>query len=257
MNKLAVALAFQLYLVSSTYSAEVLEDTIERTVPLGKNGTFSLQTIDGSVEIYGAEDNEIKIVATRKAFSPERLNAIQVRIDAGNDTVNIHTTGLPKERWGFGDRSGTIDYVINLPQHARIASLEIPTGEVIIHGMRGPAVNASLGNGRLISHNCFCDQTLRVQSGGLDLFFDWDEPRAINIEGTIINGNAHAIIPADASFKLHAVSVHGKVASDFTEVAQRKRGGVTQINETVGPAPSSTLTLRATDGNIRILEALW
>ncbi len=253
----AAALALLLCLVSSAFSAEVLEDTIEKTVPLKADGTFSLQTIDGSVEIYGAEAEEVKIVAIRKAFSPQRLNAIQVRIDGGgSDSVNISTTALPKPRWGLSDRSGTVDYIINLPQHARIASLDIPNGELIIHGMRGAAINASLGNGRLISHNCFCDQKLRVQSGGLDLFFDWDEERPITIDGALVNGNARAVIPGDASFKLHAVSVHGRVASDFTELAERKRGGVSEINETIGPAPLSSLTLRATDGSIRIMEAL-
>lgn len=253
----AAALALQLFLVSSLFPAELFEDTIEKTIPLNANGTFSLQSIDGSVEIYGAENEEVKIVAIRKAFSPERLNAIQIKIDGDSNSVNVRTIAPPTPRWGLHDRSGTIDYVINLPQHATISSLELPNGELIIHGMRGAGISASLGFGRLVSHDCFCDQKLRVQSGGLDLFFDWDEARSITIAGVVVNGNALAIIPGDASFKLHAVSAHGKVASDFTEIAQRKRGGVSEINEMIGSAPLSSLSLRATEGNIRIQEALW
>src|SRR5207237_999526 len=138
-----------------------------------------------------------------------------------------------------------------------ITAIDLPAGELIVHGMRGAGISASLGNGRLTSHNCFCDQKLRVQSGGLDLFFDWSEQRPITVDGMIIDGNARAIIPGDASFELHAASVYGHVASDFTEMVNRRRGGVSEINETIGPAPLSRLALRTTRGNISISETTW
>jgi hypothetical protein len=249
--------AVYLFLVSLSFAGDVFEDTIERTVPLRADGTFSLRSIDGSVEIYGAESNEVKIVAIRKAFSLERLNAIQIQISGQGDTVNIDTSALPAPRWGLSDRSGTIDYVINLPQTARISSVEVPNGELVIRGMRGGAISAAVGNGRLTSHDCYCDQSLRVQRGGLDLFFDWNDQRPIAVDATIVNGNIWAVVPGDSSFKLHAFSRTGRVASDFTEIQDRKRGGVSEINEVIGPAPISRLILRATHGNIRILETPW
>ncbi len=255
MSKLA--LAIQLFLVSSMFSAEVLEDTIEKVVPLQADGTFTLHSIDGSVEIYGAQDNEAKIIAIRKAFSPERLNQIQIQVSGDRNALTINTVAPAPPRRSFRDRSGTIDYIINLPQNARVASVSLPNGELIIHGMRGAGIAASLGNGRLTSHNCYCDQTLRVQNGGLDLFFDWEEDRPITVEGKIVNGNARAIIPGDASFELHATSLHGRVRSDFTEMKDRKREGASAINEIIGAAPLSKLTLSAVEGNIQILEALF
>ncbi len=256
MNKIA-ALALFLFLVSSALPAEVLEDTIEKTIPLPPTGTFSLRAIDGSVEIYGAQTDEVQIVAIRKAFSPERVNKIQIQIESDGSSVSVNTIAPAKPRWGLTDRSGTVDYVINLPQRARIASVVVPNGELVIHGMRGAGIDASLSNGRLTSHNCFCDQKLQVGSGGLDLFFDWDEPRPIVIDGAVANGNARALIPGDASFELHAASTHGRVASDFTRMEDRKRGGVSAINEVIGAIPLSKLTLRATQGNVRISEVNW
>src|SRR5689334_12750194 len=57
-------------------AGEVLEDVVERRFPLDPSGSFSLRTIDGTVEIFGTDSQEVKIVAVKKAFSPERLNAI-------------------------------------------------------------------------------------------------------------------------------------------------------------------------------------
>jgi hypothetical protein len=255
MRKLALA-ALYLFLVSPAFAGEMFEDTIERTIPLDANGTFSLHSIDGSVEIYGAENNEVKIVAVRKAFSLDRLNQIQIQIKGSNDVVNINTIALPQSRRAWKDRSGTMDYTITLPQRAGI-SVEVPNGDLVIHGMGGGALHASLGNGRLTAHNCYCDQNLRVQRGGLDLFFDWNDLRPITVDGAIVNGNIRAVVPDDSSFHLQAVSEHGRVASDFTEILERKRGGVSQIDEVIGPAPLSKLALRTKDGNIRISETIW
>ena len=256
LSKLA-GLGPSLFLVSSAFAGEVFQDTIERTIPLRPDGTFSLQSIDGSVEIYGAEKNEVKVVAVRKAFSPERLNEIQIQISGQGDAVSINTMAPPQPRWGFKDRSGTVDYIINLPQHARIASLEVPNGDVLIHGVRGADVSAALGNGRMILHNCYCDQTVRVQRGTLNLFFDWNDLRAIVVNGTVVNGNIRAVVPDDSSFRLHASSEYGRVASDFTEIQERRRGGVSQIDDVIGSAPLSKLLLRTVYGNIKISQSSW
>ena len=98
---------------------------------------------------------------------------------------------------------------------------------------------------------------MRVESGGIDIVFDWLEEKRVTIDATINDGNGRVLIPADASFELHAVAEHGRVASDFSEIDNRKRGGVSEISETVGQAPLSKLNMRAVNGNIRISEVIW
>ena len=53
-----------LSLTSSLSAGEVLEDVVERRFPLDPAGTFSLRAIDGTVEIFGSDSREVKIVAT-------------------------------------------------------------------------------------------------------------------------------------------------------------------------------------------------
>lgn len=246
--------------VLSTASAnarELLEDIVEKTLPLSSSGTFALRSIDGTVQIYGSNSNEVKIVAIKKAFSPARLNGIQVHVDAEEDAVNISTIAPSKPDWALSDRSGTIDYIINIPQTVRIVSIDLPTGELVIEGMRGAPIAASVGNGRLATHNCFCDQKMQADTGVIDVAFDWLEEQPHSIEVMIDDGNAHASIPSDASFELNAIAENGRVASDFSEIENRKRGGVSKIHERIGEAPFSKLSIRATYGNIRISEVIW
>jgi hypothetical protein len=260
MNKitLAVISLFGGLLFAKEGSAgEVLEDVVERRFPLDPSGTFSLRAIDGTVEIFGTDSQEVKIVAVKKAFSPERLNAIAIRVDARQDVVNIETTPPPAPRHQFSDRSGTVEYTINIPQTARIARVELPTGELVIDGMRGASIAASLGSGQLVIHNCFCDQTIHVNQGGLNVFFDWMEEHPISIEAKIEDGNLSARLPTDAAFHMHAVAKEGHVSSDFSPMGTRQRGDDSEINEVIGDGPATRLTFRAGEGNIHVSEVIW
>jgi hypothetical protein len=243
------------FVIGSISAGEVLEDVVEKTFPLDPSGTLSLRAIDGIVEIFGTDSRDVTISATKKAFSPERLNAIAIRIDARSDAINIETTSPPEPRHHFMDRSGTVEYSINLPQTARIARVELPNGALVINGMRGASITANLGTGQFITQNCFCDQTIHVKQGTLNVFFDWSETRSISIDAAIADGNALARIPSDASFQLHAVAKQGNVWSDFTQ--SRKQGDASEINEVIGDAPATRLNLRADDGDIHISEVIW
>src|SRR2546423_12830152 len=260
MNKIAQPIAFafiSLLVATSLTAGEVLEDVVERRFPLDPSGTFSLRGIDGTVEIYGSDSREVKIVATKKAFSLERLNAIAIRVDARPDAVNIETTPPPPRRHQFSDRSGTVEYIINVPQTARIARVELPHGELVIDGMRGPSIAANLGSGQLVTHNCFCDQTIHVNQGGLNVFFDWMEERPISIEAKIEDGNLSARLPTDAAFHMHAVAKEGHVSSDFSPMGTRQRGDDSEISEVIGDGPATKLTFRAGEGNIHVSEVIW
>src|SRR5205814_4520930 len=115
MNKIALTITFAVVssLVANALPAgEVLEDVVEKTFPLDPSGTFSLRAIDGIVEIFGSDSREITIWAMKKAFSPERLNAIVIRVDARPDAINIETTSPPEPRQHFMDLLAAVEYRI-------------------------------------------------------------------------------------------------------------------------------------------------
>ncbi|PYK66387.1 MAG: hypothetical protein DME45_12675, partial [Verrucomicrobia bacterium] len=108
MNRILAFAFIGAFVTGSLPAGEVLEDVVEKSFPLDPSGTFSLRAIDGIVEIFGSDSREVTISATKKAFSPERLNAIAIRIDARSDAISIETTSPPGPRHHFMDRSGTV-----------------------------------------------------------------------------------------------------------------------------------------------------
>src|SRR5438270_10073046 len=116
-----------------------LEEMIDRSFPVDPTATLSVTNRDGSIRLYaaGPEITEIRVEAIKKAYRPERLKAISVNVSARRDAVSIETIYPKDPAGGFSDRSGTVDYVIVVPQSIRIAKLQLDDGEILVEGMRG------------------------------------------------------------------------------------------------------------------------
>lgn len=231
-----------------------LEQVVEKSYPATPATTLSITNVDGSIRIYGGGPPVIKIQAIKKAYSSARLNGIAIDISAQENAVTIETKLPPRKGW-LSDRSGTVDYIIVVPDYLNISRADLQNGEVLIDGMRGQSARASLGSGRLFAHNCFGNLDLSVKSGNFAVTYDWWEPNKFSVDASIDDGNGFAFISSDASFHLIAKTDNGKIGNDFTEQEDRRGQVLTNIDMLVGTANNVTFRLHATDGNLQIVEA--
>jgi hypothetical protein len=234
---------------------QTLESIVEQTYDFPPGDELTVRNVDGSIRIYGSDLPGIKLRARKKAYSAERLDKIQVNVSAVAGSTMIDTIFPPKkEGWGFGDRSGTVDYVIVVPDSTRIRNLEVVTGEISVKGLRGGSAKARLTNGRMYSHNCFGDLDLAVTRGRLDFFYDWSEPRAFAVEGLVGHGHIQVFIPSGASFQVDAETTDGRIVNRFGETKIPSEDG-TKLKATVGSEPGPRFRIRATHGNIQFEKA--
>jgi Putative adhesin len=236
--------------------ATILEDTIEENYAVAPTAKVSIRNDDGSIMIYGAAIAEIKLQATKKAYNSQRLEQISVKVSSRPGEFSIDTRYPPKPKWGWSDRSGTVDYVIVMPWTCDISQLELGNGEVFVDGMRGNNVHVTVGSGRLFGHNCFTDLHAAVASGAMDIAYDWWETRKVALDAQIVNGNVRAILPTEAAFHLNAATVNGQVASDFTEKEHRQPDAVSKIDMVIGGKSETEVKIRAINGSINIAEAI-
>ena len=230
------------------------EETIQQSYKIEPGTSISIKSVDGSIHVYGSPASEITVQATKRAYTPKRLKQIAVNVSVQPDAVAIETN-FPKEpRWGFFDRSGTVDYTIVLPDTASISRLELANGEVSVEGMRGQSVHAHLGEGRMFDHNCFSNVDVTVGRGTLTLAYEWWEPGKFSVQANIANGNAIAFFPSDAVFHLIAETVHGRIASDFAPEGERRAEPTAKIDMSVNGGGEVGIKMNATEGNIKIVE---
>src|SRR5712664_2966237 len=95
-----------------------LEEMIDHSYPVEPTATLSVTNRDGSIRVYAAgnETRDVRVEAIKKAYSAERLKAISVQVSAQPNSISIETIFPPDSGAGFSDRSGTVDYVIVVPQ---------------------------------------------------------------------------------------------------------------------------------------------
>jgi len=234
-----------------------LEEVSDRRYPVDSTApTISVTNRDGSISIYGAggDVREVRVETLKKAYTPERLKAITTRVTAQQDSISIETIYPPDSGGRFSDRSGTVDYVIVVPQAATISKLELTNGEVLLEEIRSEEAHAQLGNGRLFAHNCFGNLDIGVKTGNLALVYEWWEESDFSIHAAVTDGNASAYLPEDAAFHLVARTETGKIANDFVEMKQRASEPVNHIDRLVGGAEKPKIEIETHDGNIRIAE---
>lgn len=235
-----------------------LEEISDRRYQVDPNATtISVTARDGSIRVYGAggDVREVQVEAVKKAYTPERLKAINVQVTQQKNSISIETVYPPDGSGTFSDRSGTVDYVIVVPQAATISKLELGNGEVLLEEMRSKEAHAQLGTGRLFVHNCFGTLDIGVQTGNVALVFEWwEEERDFSIKATVDDGNAFAYLPEEAEFHLMARTATGKIANDFEDKEQRGAEFPKQIDVLVGGAEQPKIQIESRDGNIKIAE---
>ena len=94
----------------------LLEATFEQTYHVNPDARISIKNTDGSIRIYGADTTDVKLQAIKKAYDQDRLDKISINVTAQANSVSIDTVYPPKPKLGLSDRSGTVDYILVVPE---------------------------------------------------------------------------------------------------------------------------------------------
>ncbi len=211
-----------------------------------------IQNTDGRIYVFGSREDRLEIIATRRAFSRERLEAIKVVVTIDGDVAMVDTKYPPPSSVSlFADRSGTVDYVIFAPQSCTLAQVELEKGEIMIEGMRGPRVEARLGKGLFWLNNCFSAMRVSLGEGRMNVRYGWWEPGRFSLMAEVARGDLGVAVPVGAAMHFDAVSAKGKIVNDFYP----ETTGLSRIEEQYGGESAVEFQLRTTDGNIKLRRA--
>ena len=237
--------------IRTAVTADVLEETIEQKYVLEANPTLSIRNTDGSIRVYAGNGPEIFIRAIKKAYTAERLKGIVVDVKATRTVVAIDTIFPPRKN-ALSDRSGTVEYIVIVPQTTRITKLDLVNGEMLVEGLRGGSATAHLVNGWLGGHNCFGDLNLSIVNGRLDIAYDWWEEHKFTAKASSVSAALRAILPSHGAVAIRARTETGQIANAFAPNQNGSSSPVRVLDTETGPAPGSAIELKTTSGNIRL-----
>ena len=226
-----------------------LDKTFSQTYPLKDGGIFSLDNVNGDVEIEAWDRAEVSVDATITARSQEGLDRTEVRVKASADRVEVETHYGDGKGWGKD--GGEVDYTIKVPRSAELRDVELVNGSLRIEGVPG-RVTASTVNGKVVATGLGGDLSLESVNGKVEASFDQlGERQRIEIES--VNGPIELRLPASASFEVEASTVHGDIDNDFGLKVDHGQYVGHDLQGKVGSG-STRIRLENVNGAIKILK---
>lgn len=195
-------------------------DEFRRSEPLAPGGTVSLENINGNIEIYGWEREEVLVTAEKTYPRPfgKKVQVFgwgyyplpKIDIDRFEDFIKIRTEGS-KDR-----RSAEVHYFLSVPQAINLKSITCVRGNILVTDVYGEAfldlkegdievgnfsgsLNVALERGKVRASltDLRKEDEIRIQSqeGDITLFLQ-PEVKAI-VEGSAPNGSIFSDFPAE------------------------------------------------------------
>ncbi|HZP22503.1 MAG TPA: DUF4097 family beta strand repeat-containing protein [Terriglobales bacterium] len=207
MTLIALPAAFALLATLPAF-ANVTQE-FHRTVPLSADGSVALSNINGDVEITGWSRNEVQIDAVKSAPDQQRLDSMQIEVNAGSNSVDIETK-YPNHT---NNNPGSVHYTLHVPQGARIDKVNLVNGSLDVQKLTGE-VNASLVNGKLRASDLVGTADLATVNGALEAdYTSLNNVREITLKS--VNGSIDLRLPQSPNAEVSANSVNGGISTDF------------------------------------------
>jgi hypothetical protein len=189
-----------------------------QSFPLDTNGRFSIDGQNGRIEIQGWSSNLVVLTAAIHGKSAAPVEAAKVIIDSDPRHIAIRTDQPNVSgfwSWFQADRP-TVDYVIKLPQGARLAGVNSVNGPIQIEGVTG-SIEAATVNGEMEIQNAAQNLKLSTVNGHIraDLAI-LGAGQSVSLDA--VNGRIELGVPRDADANFSASTVNGSISSEFPEL---------------------------------------
>ena len=200
-----------------------------QSFPLNADGSFSLDNVKGRIEIHGWSSNAVVINAAIHGKTSESVEAVKINIDSGLDRAIVHTeqpssvTGFPWSWLWFKDdkrNDASVDYTIQVPQHARLADISSVNGRIVIDGVSGD-IAASTVNGETQIKDAARNLKLSTVNGRITadmILLGGGQSVSLNA----VNGEVELALPDDADANFSVSTINGSITSEFPSLKAKK-----------------------------------
>jgi Putative adhesin len=213
---------------SPAFAGQKETETIDRTAPIGANGSLKLKNFSGAVRITGTNSHEVVIHAVRRA-KREQLDNIKLDVVTSGTSVTIEAN---KRTEGWRDKNDNVvetDFDIKVPFGTEL-DLYSFSGRIEVTGVRAK-INAETFSGNVM----------------LDVA---DAAELPALTGETFSGDIRLKVPDSASGRVEFNSFSGSVESDvpIAMKSNRKR----DVSGDIGSGSGPTLKFKTFSGDLRI-----
>jgi len=229
-----------------------VSEIVDRTLPLGKGGSFSIENINGPITVAVGDSDEIGLRYTKTARDAVGLRSITVDINEEPGSVSISTRFSKLGVFGnWLGRTMSVAFELRVPPDAEVQAKSV-NGTITIAEVAGDLQTETV-NGAVQIIDVAGRVTATTVNGSLKASY-----AAVNDTGSnsfqTVNGSLEVRLPPDVSGQFRAKTVNGSLKSDFPlEVRERKYRPGRSIEDRLGSG-DATYSFSTVNGSIRILE---
>jgi DUF4097 and DUF4098 domain-containing protein YvlB len=226
------------------------EEVVDQSYPLAAGGSVALENVNGDVSIEVWERSEVRVYAVKSASSPELLDELQVKVDAGNNAVRIdtHYPSMRGSDHGHG-RFTKVEYTLTVPRTAMLDDIDLVNGNLTVVGVEG-GVDATTVNGNIMLQKCAGSADLGTVNGGIEAHVDrlvFDD--RVYLES--VNGQLDLYLDSSVGADLRADSVNGKLKNDFGLDIRKGKYVGSDFHGSIGGG-GATVALETVNGSINV-----
>jgi tRNA A-37 threonylcarbamoyl transferase component Bud32/TM2 domain-containing membrane protein YozV len=232
-----------------------------QSFPFNADGRFSLDNVKGRIEIHGWSSNAVVINAAIHGKTSESVEAVKINLDSDLNRASVHTeqpssvTGFPWSWPGFKNsrrNDASVDYTLQVPQHARLADISSVNGRIVVDGVAG-SIGASTVNGEMQVKDAAGSLKLSTVNG--QVMADLSQlggGQSVSLEA--VNGGITLAVPDDANANFSVSTVNGGITSRFSSLPVKKEFPVgNSLKGSLGHGDAS-VKIDTVNGAVKILS---
>jgi len=221
-------------------------DHVEETRALETDGRFSLENVNGRIELTTWSKPEVRIEADRAAVDESALERLQVDISGEGREVEVRTRHQTTGIFPFGGAGGKVDYRVTVPSGARVR-LATVNGPIEVEGVTG-GLRVEAVNGGVTMRDVGGAVEAATVNGGIDARYS-AAPREGDHRFETVNGGIEVSLPDGTTGRLQATTVNGSISCELPiEEARKSRR---RLEGRLGPGPGS-FEIETVNGSVHV-----
>jgi len=224
------------------FNNERYQKDFRYSYPMKPGATFSLENMNGSVDIAGWDREEVEITGVQYARTESLRDAIRIDITRSDRMASVRTVAPYDNHGGAGAR-----YVVRVPRKVTLDRVISSNGKVHISDIDGP-VRMKTTNGSMQISNVLGSVDAQSSNGSIE---------AAQVGGAAHLHTTNSHINAEAvKGTVEATSTNGSISLTMSEgVGGEVRASSTNSSITVKLPATAAAHLRASTSNSNITSA--
>jgi DUF4097 and DUF4098 domain-containing protein YvlB len=244
-----LALACALGSAFSVYAD--VTDTVKKSFDVSSNSQFSLENINGEVEIISWEEQVIKVEATIRAESQSEFDRVEVKMRQSGEKVSVETDYEESALWK-NHHSAQVTYKVWLPKDTNLSEIELVNGGLTIENIEGE-VNAQVVNGSIKATGLTSNSEISSVNGSIKAYYQSANTDLKNINIETVNGSIKLYLPSNIDANLDIETMHGSIKTEFGISSQENTFTGNSLRGDIGSGDVE-IDMESVNGSIKVFK---